>query len=297
MRDYAKVSPRFWLGSTGRQLRKDGADAQVVALYLLTAPTSNMIGLYCLSIATLANDTGMPMRRANHALHRLGGIGFADYDIQAEVVWVHEMARFQIAERLKPGDKQCKGVQREYAQLPENQFLAPFFEKYSEPFNLTVRRGLDRSTGSTSEGPPKALRSQEQEQDQEKEHAHAQNRPAVETATAMQHRNGSDVLQRQQIPFGEIVNLFNEHMANLPQARMLNDKRRRLIRGAWESDSRCQSLKFWKAYFEECSEDDFLNGTGPYKPLHWKPDFDFLMRPEQIARTYEKAMAETRTTH
>ncbi|EPR0667076.1 hypothetical protein ACUZZ3_005115, partial [Escherichia coli] len=36
MRDYAKVSPRFWLGETGRELRKAGAEAQVVAFYLMT---------------------------------------------------------------------------------------------------------------------------------------------------------------------------------------------------------------------------------------------------------------------
>ncbi|MCJ2205071.1 hypothetical protein K9T61_05110 [Escherichia coli] len=44
MRDYAKVSPRFWLGETGRELRKAGAEAQVVAFYLMTSPHANMLG-------------------------------------------------------------------------------------------------------------------------------------------------------------------------------------------------------------------------------------------------------------
>ncbi|MRB43611.1 replication protein, partial [Bacillus thuringiensis] len=29
MRDYATVAPQFWLGKTGRELRKQGAEAQV----------------------------------------------------------------------------------------------------------------------------------------------------------------------------------------------------------------------------------------------------------------------------
>jgi len=40
MRDYAKVSPRFWIGNTGKQLRSD-PDAQVVALYLMSNPHAN----------------------------------------------------------------------------------------------------------------------------------------------------------------------------------------------------------------------------------------------------------------
>lgn len=50
MRDYAKVSPRFWLGETGRELRKAGAEAQVVAFYLMTSPHANMLGLYYLPV-------------------------------------------------------------------------------------------------------------------------------------------------------------------------------------------------------------------------------------------------------
>ena len=58
MRDYAIVSPRFWIGTTGRELRRLGPEVQVVALYLLTAPHSNMIGLYYLPIPTLCHETG-----------------------------------------------------------------------------------------------------------------------------------------------------------------------------------------------------------------------------------------------
>ncbi len=60
MRDYAKVSPRFWLGETGRELRKAGAEAQVVAFYLMTSPHANMLGLYYLPVLYLVNRPGFP---------------------------------------------------------------------------------------------------------------------------------------------------------------------------------------------------------------------------------------------
>lgn len=56
MRDYAKVSPRFWLGETGKELRKAGAEAQVVAFYLMTSPHANMLGLYYLPVLYLAHE-------------------------------------------------------------------------------------------------------------------------------------------------------------------------------------------------------------------------------------------------
>ena len=44
MRDYGIVSPRFWIGETGRKLRKL-PDAQRIAMYLLTAPMAEMTGM------------------------------------------------------------------------------------------------------------------------------------------------------------------------------------------------------------------------------------------------------------
>jgi len=50
MRDFAKVCGQFWIGETGRKLRAAGRDAQTVALYLITCPSANMLGLYYLPL-------------------------------------------------------------------------------------------------------------------------------------------------------------------------------------------------------------------------------------------------------
>lgn len=159
MRDYAKIAPQFWIGPTGKAIRKLGAEAQVIALYLLSSPHANMIGLYHLPIAYISADTGIPFEGACKTLGKLQETGFCGYDHDAEVVFIYEMARYQIAEALKPGDKQCLGVQNAYNNVPKNRYLSDFFDYYATAFNLVEKR--------VYEAPCKPLRSQEQEQEQE----------------------------------------------------------------------------------------------------------------------------------
>jgi uncharacterized phage protein (TIGR02220 family) len=165
MREYGKVGPKFWMGDTGKKLRKAGAEAQLVALYLMTSPHANMLGLYYVPVMYIAHETGLGIEGASKGLERAIEAGFCEYDEASEVVWVHEMATYQIAESLDPKDKRCIGIQNEYNALPANPFLARFFEKYKAAFNLTKQR----KNASPSEAPSKGLRSQEQEQEQEQE--------------------------------------------------------------------------------------------------------------------------------
>lgn len=169
MRDYGKVSPQFWIGETGKKLREAGPEAQVVALYLTTCPHSNMIGLYYLPVMYMAHETGLGMEGAYKGLQRAIEAGFCSYDEASEVVFVHEMAKFQIADALKPTDKRCKGIQNEYDSVPENPFLSMFYEKYSTAFHMTKNRGETSASSSRNEAPSKPLASQEQEQEQEQD--------------------------------------------------------------------------------------------------------------------------------
>ncbi len=176
MRDYAKVSPRFWLGETGKELRKAGAEAQVVAFYLMTSPHANMLGLYYLPVLYLAHETGLGLEGASKGLQRASEAGFCSYDHDSEMVWVHEMAAWQVGEALKPGDNRCAGIRNEYASLPENAFLSAFYGRYKTDFHLDVRRNNSRNSTRGFEGALKGLRSQEQEQEQDQEQDQEQNK-------------------------------------------------------------------------------------------------------------------------
>src|SRR5262245_51991315 len=122
MRDYAKIAPQFWIGSTGKQIRQLGTRAQLVALYLITNPHANMIGIYYLPIVFISHEIGIPLEGAQKALQSLCDIAFCSYDEQTEYVWVHEMAFYQVGEQLKPADNRVKSINEVYQALPDLPF-------------------------------------------------------------------------------------------------------------------------------------------------------------------------------
>ena len=183
MRDYSKVGPQFWIGKTGKKLRAAGAKAQLVGLYLMTSPHANMLGLYYVSTNSIGHETGLGIEGALEGLRSCIEAGFCSYDEETEMVWVHEMAYFQIADKLAAADKRSTGVQNEYDALPDNPYLGDFFEKYADAFNMKRNRKADNTP---FEAPSKPLRSQEQEQeqDQEQEQEQEQALRAVEPSPA-----------------------------------------------------------------------------------------------------------------
>ncbi|WP_180122881.1 MULTISPECIES: hypothetical protein [unclassified Acinetobacter] len=171
MREYGKVSPHFWTGSTGKQLRQC-PESLVVSMYLMTSPHANMLGLYYMPLLYVAHETGLGMEGASKGLQWACEAGFCSYDHASEMVWVHEMARFQIADKLKSTDKRSIGVQNEYNSLPSNPYLESFYDKYSQAFCMTEKRQNTVKKVVKNEAPSKPLASQEQEQEQEQENTH-----------------------------------------------------------------------------------------------------------------------------
>lgn len=164
MRDYGIVSPRFWIGETGKKLRGN-PNAQVLALYLMTSPHANMIGVFHCPILYMAHETGLDFEGASKALQSLIEAGFCTYDDPSETVFVHRMAAYQISESLKIDDKRVKGVEREWQNIGPDLLKSAFFAIYSVAFHLP--KTVEKT--SPLEAPSKPLRSQEQEQEKEQE--------------------------------------------------------------------------------------------------------------------------------
>lgn len=138
MREYGKVAPSFWTGSTGRTLRKL-PDVQRVAMYLITSPHANMLGAYHCPPIYIAHEVGCSLEGACKALAMLQQEGFLTWDESTDYVWVREMARWQIAEALKPGDKRVINIVAEFEKLPQGPIRAGFFQRYRAPFHLPDR--------------------------------------------------------------------------------------------------------------------------------------------------------------
>ena len=176
MREYARVSPRFWTGKTGHWLREQGRDLQVLALYLITCPNANMIGLYYLPLLIIAHETGLPMHGIKKGLQRLAEGGFAHYDQTSEIVWVPAMVRFQIGETVKQDDKRAKGILRELLQVQTCPFAKDFFEKYRTVYHLDAvleAKGLASPFEGPSKGCEVSQKALARTIPQEQEHAHA----------------------------------------------------------------------------------------------------------------------------
>lgn len=135
---FRKVSPRFWTGETGRQIRSLGHEVQVIAMYLLTCPSSDMSGLYYLSLPTLAHECGSSLEGASKGLQALQKLGFAHFDGASEQVFVVEMARIQIGEKLVLKDKKWLGIVN-YLNSCKSPFLQMFYDKYQVPYKLPTR--------------------------------------------------------------------------------------------------------------------------------------------------------------
>jgi hypothetical protein len=140
VRDYAKLAPTLWTGETGNALRARGFEGLLVATYLVSSPMSNMLGLFAQPLLYMAHETGLGIDGARKGLQDCIEVGFCKYDERSQFVFVHEMAKWQISEALKPTDLRCKGIQKDYEALPTNAFLGEWFDRYAEAFNLTNRR-------------------------------------------------------------------------------------------------------------------------------------------------------------
>jgi hypothetical protein len=76
MRGYSVVAPQFWIGDTGKALKKAGSEAVIVGLYLMTSPHANMLGLYYLPEVYIAHETGLGIEGTSKGLKGCIEAGF-----------------------------------------------------------------------------------------------------------------------------------------------------------------------------------------------------------------------------
>lgn len=249
MREFSKVSPRFWTGETGREIRKLGLQSQVIAFYLFTCPNANMLGLYYLALPTLCHETGSPLQGALEALRSLREVKFAYYDEPSEHVWVPNMAREQIGERLKPRDNRHVAVLKELEQLRKVPFFNDFVIRYRDAFelqNVELNPEIESPLEAPSKPLTKPLRSQEQEQEQDKEQ---EQESELSVDPKLSTANGSKPADSE-IP-SEAVDRIFVHWQSVHDHKTakLDPKRRKLIREAlklYGEDELCRSLSGYK---------------------------------------------------
>lgn len=135
MRAYATLSPVFWTRGSGKRLRGH-KEAQLVALYLMSSPATNMIGIFHLALPTLCHETGLSLEEARKGLLRCLEEGLVFWDEDEELVFVPALAKHQMGENLAPKDHRVKGVLRELAPFKGHRFYAMFIDRYADSYSL-----------------------------------------------------------------------------------------------------------------------------------------------------------------
>ena len=160
MREYGKVGSCMWTRGSGKRLRGH-KDAQALACYLCTCGSSNMIGLYYLTVGAMAGELGWTEAEVRAALAVCTEKEFAFYDDAAELVWIPNLAQVEIGDAMSVGDKRRGAVEKELRQIGRHRFVDAFLETYSGTFRLTTGRGIEgaskghpRSVDTPSEGHP-----------------------------------------------------------------------------------------------------------------------------------------------
>jgi hypothetical protein len=153
---YRAVYPGFWTGETGRQIRRAGVEAQLLALYVLTSPHSNMIGLYHLPLAYAAADTGMSEQSIRKGLDALAAADFISYDFDAECVWIHEAVVYQAANgSAKTKDHRLTGAVAQWKTAGSRELKAEFRRRYESI--LPFPEGPCEAKQESAEAPSKPL--------------------------------------------------------------------------------------------------------------------------------------------
>lgn len=137
MKGYAQLRSRFWTHGTGKALRGD-PKAQLVALYLISAPQADMVGIFHSPVIYMAHETGLTEADVLHGLERLQAEGFLVYDHDNEDVWVCSMAKEQIGDTLKPGDKRRSAIEKQLQTFIRSPLLPVWLERYGESYGITI---------------------------------------------------------------------------------------------------------------------------------------------------------------
>jgi hypothetical protein len=279
VRTYGTVTPQFWTGQTGKEIRALGLECQVLALYLMTNPHTNALGVYYLPLIFISHETGIPPEGVRKGLASLSKVGFSYYDEGSEVVFVKEMAKFQIGE-LSPRDHKATWVKKEYQKLPKCPFLYAFYARYKDLFNLLHPRG--------SEGAWKGLGSFLVEMDMEMDMEMEQDKTEEgEKSFAPHpcHEDGADkpssvVSEPEEetqpvaspepcspktphCPHEQIVDIYHQLLPTCPQVRKWGPAGRKKLKGRWREDKERQTLDWWRWYFGQVAMSDFLTGKTP----------------------------------
>ena len=99
----------------------------------------------------------------------------------------------------------------------------------------------------------------------------------------------SEIAEKEAIPVKEIVAAYNEICTNLPEAKTISSKQKRIIwlKARWrEQPANDQNLDWWRGYFDWCNKHPQL--TGQQEGFNWIASLEDLVNASKFQRLTEK---------
>lgn len=180
MREYGKVTPRFWTGQLGKSIRGN-AYAQALASYLVNCPHGNMIGLFHLPFTYMQADLGWTLPRIRQTLQSLPS-DFVLYDYINDRVLILEAWRIELCKDDMGADDNRR---KQVANLVRANLASPLANRFLQRYPKT-RAAVSDLLPASALGPPepldspseapseglsraRAVRAQDQDQEQQQE--------------------------------------------------------------------------------------------------------------------------------
>ena len=96
-------------------------------------------------------------------------------------------------------------------------------------------------------------------------------------------------------PYSALIETYHTALPSMPRCEVLNDLRRGFLRTRWRevcaefSLSRAEAIDWWRGYFEQAGQSDFLTGRAPpgKDRMPFVADLEWLMRPNNFAKVVE----------
>lgn len=260
---YYRITPRFWQDTDIRNEWTE--DMRFLAIYLMTSPHRNMVGLFYCPLVYMENDLQWQSKRLRVAFDALSSANFIRYDDKAQVIFIINSLKHD-----SPGTgKQVEGAIRVLKGLPFTPLLKDLLDaatmqceclanamrmafdwqsidtRIPYPYSVPVFRipnpdteGVETKPSSPSGDPPG---------------------PALPSAQ-------------------ETIDLWNSVCGQtLPRVSKLTPGRSRAVKARLREKGR--NADWWRAYFSRIAASSFCGGDND---RGWKADFDFATRSEDV---------------
>ena len=140
MRDYGKVHSTFWTSETILCLSEDG---KLLALYLLTGPHTDLIGVFRLPDGYVAADLKWSVERVSKGFDELFQNGFATRENSTGWGIIHRYLKFNPLEN----PNQVKSAIKIFEQISSSSIVKSLAANYLSEFKPEFKKQTDETQG------------------------------------------------------------------------------------------------------------------------------------------------------